>query len=65
MMVNQKDMKFKEEEEKPGEKDVKSEENLVRCVRRQNVEEKEEERNLKKFDENNLERNLLLTLEKY
>ena len=45
--------------EKPGEKDVKSEENLVRCVRRQNVEEKEKERNLKKFVENNLERKIL------
>jgi hypothetical protein len=63
MMVNQKDQKCEEEEEKPGEKpgekDVKSEENLVRTVRRQNVEEKEKERNLKKFVENNLERKIL------
>ena len=58
-MVNQEHLKCKEEEEKPGEKDVKSEENLVRCVRRQNVEEKEKERNLKKFVENNLERKIL------
>ena len=59
IMVTQKHKKCKEEEEKPGEKDVESEENLVRTVGRQNVEEKEKERNLKKFVENNLERKIL------
>jgi len=58
-MVTQKHKKCKEEEEYPGENDVESEENLVRTVRRQNVEEKEKERNLKKFVENNLERKIL------
>ena len=58
-MVTQKHKKCKEVEGKPGEKDVESEENLVRTVGRQNVEEKEKERNLKKFVENNLERKIL------
>ena len=58
-MVTQKHKKCKEEDENPGEKDVESEENLVRTVGRQNVEEKEKERNLKKFVENNLERKIL------